>query len=176
MRNFSKKLAFVLAAAMVFTAFAPAAKAEAAEDMAINRASQTLYVNEGINHKGADTLAEGLYGNVCEYDFYVANKPADWKTAYTFAWSSSDEKVMTVGNAGLATAVAPGKADVVCVVTEKATGKATTLKAAVTVKANAETITITNADDYDMQPVKAGAEVALEYEMVAEDGGKATDL
>ena len=176
MRNFSKKLAFVLAAAMVFTAFAPAAKAEAAEDMAINRKSQTLYVNEGLNHKGAETLPEGLYGNVCEYDFYVANKPADWKTAYTFDWSSSDEDVMTVGKAGLATAVAPGKADVVCVVTEKATGKATTLKAAVTVKANAEELTITNAADYDMQSVVAGGEVALQYKMVAEDNGKATDL
>ncbi len=176
MRNFSKKLAFVLAAAMVFTAFAPAAKAEAAEDMAINRASQTLYVNEGLNHKGAETLPEGLYGNVCEYDFYVANKPADWKTAYTFAWSSSDEDVMTVGKAGLATAVAPGKADVVCVVTEKATGKATKLTAAVTVKANAEEVTITNADDYDMQSVMAGDVITLEYEMAAENGVKATDL
>lgn len=176
MRNFSKKLAFVLAAAMVFTAFAPAAKAEAAEDMAINKKSQTLYVNEGLNHKGAETLPEGLYGNVSEYDFYVANKPADWKTAYTFAWSSSDEDVMTVGKAGLATAVAPGKADVVCVVTEKATGKATTLKAAVTVKANAEELTITNAADYDMQSVVAGGKVALQYKMVAENNGKATDL
>ena len=75
MRNFSKKLAFVLAAAMVFTAFAPAAKADAAEkEMAMNRASQTLYVNEGVNDKGAETLPEGLYGNVQEYDFYVKNK------------------------------------------------------------------------------------------------------
>ena len=177
MRNFSKKLAFVLAAAMVFTAFAPAAKAKAAEDMAINRASQTLYVNEGLNHKGAETLPEGLYGNVSEYDFYVANKPADWKTAYTFDWSSSNEKVMTVGKAGLATAVAPGKADVVCAVTEKATGKTTTLTATVTVKANAAAITITNADDYDLQNVMAGDEIALEYEMFDDNGGDtATDL
>lgn len=176
MRNFSKKLAFVLAAAMVFTAFAPAAKAKAAEDMAINRKSQTLYVNEGLNHKGAPTLPEGLYGNVSEYDFYVANKPANWETAYTFEWSSSDPDVMTVGKAGLATAVAPGKADVVCVVTEKATSKVTTLKATVTVKANAETITITNAEDFEGQTVKANDKITLTYKMEAEDGGKATDL
>jgi len=176
MRNFSKKLAFVLAAAMVFTAFAPAAKAEAAEDMAINRKSQTLYVNEGINNFDSEDLADGLTGNKQEYDFYVANKPDDWKTAYTFAWSSSDEKVMTVGKAGLATAVAPGKADVVCVVTEKATGKATKLTATVTVKANADDVTITNVKDFDGKTVMAGDEVALKAEMTSDVADKATDL
>ncbi len=177
MRNFSKKLAFVLAAAMVFTAFAPAAKAKAAEEMAMNRATQTLYVNEGLNHKGAETLPEGLYGNVCEYDFYVANKPADYAKTLKFVWASSDEKVATVDQKGLTKAVGVGTATITCTITDKAaTSDPIKVSAKVTVKANAEAITITNAEDYDMQSVMAGDEIALEYAMVAEKNGKATDL
>ncbi len=172
MRSFSKKLAFVLAAAMVVTAFAPAAKAEAAKEMAINKQGKILYVTDG---KGINDAAQvgGGKGNVSSYDFAVSNKPADWKTAYTFAWSSSDEDVITVKNGGLTTAVGAGKADVVCVVTEKATGKATTLKNTVTVKANAAEVVITNADDYANTAVEVGDVVDLNRAMYDANGTKA---
>ncbi|MBQ8548529.1 MAG: hypothetical protein IJ427_08520, partial [Lachnospiraceae bacterium] len=172
MRSFSKKLAFVLAAAMVVTAFAPAAKAEAAKEMAINKQGKILYVTDG---KGINDAAQvgGGKGNVSSYDFAVSNKPADWKTAYTFKWESSDEDVITVKNGGLTTAVGVGKADVVCVVTEKATGKATTLKNTVTVKANAADVVITNADDYANTAVEVGDVVDLNRAMYDANGTKA---
>ena len=173
MRSFSKKLAFVLAAAMVVTAFAPAAKAEAAKEMAINKSSQILYVNEGINHKGGEVAAPGK-GNVSVYDFSVKNKPADWKTAYSFAWSSSDEDVVSVAKGGVATAVGVGKATVYCKVTEKATKEVTTLKTKVTVKANAYEVEITNADKWDGATVEVNGVVDLNRAMYDEDGNKTT--
>ena len=74
MRNFSKKLAFVLAAAMVVTAFAPAAQAKAADEMAINggKSAKVLYVNEGLNHKGAETCPEGLQCFLHDQDGHTA--------------------------------------------------------------------------------------------------------
>ena len=173
MRSFSKKLAFVLAAAMVVTAFAPAAKAEAAKEMAINKSSQILYVNEGINHKGADGVAAGK-GNVSVYDFSVKNKPADWKTAYTFKWSSDNEDVVSVAKGGVATAVGVGKANVYCKVIEKATNEVTTLKTKVTVKANAYKVEISNADKFDGAVVEAGDVVDLNRTMYDEDDNKTT--
>ena len=172
MRSFSKKLAFVLAAAMVVTAFAPAAQAKAAKEMAINAQGKILYVTDGTGINDAAQVGGGK-GNVSSYDFAVSNKPADWKTAYTFAWSSSDEDVITVKNGGLTTAVGVGKADVVCVVTEKATGKATTLKNTVTVKANAADVVITNADDYANTAVEVGDVVDLNRAMYDANGTKA---
>ncbi len=173
MRSFSKKLAFVLAAAMVVTAFAPAASAKAADEMAINKSEQILYVNEGINHKGGEVAAPGK-GNVSVYDFNLKNKPADWKTAYSFAWSSSDENVVTVAKGGVATAVAVGKATVYCKVTEKATNEVTTLKTKVTVKANAYDVEISNADAWDGATVEVNDVVDLNRTMYDEDGNPTT--
>ena len=69
MRSFSKKLAFVLAAAMVLTGFAPAASAKAAEDFSLNRTEYILYTStESVNHHGSESLADGLYGNVEKFD------------------------------------------------------------------------------------------------------------
>ena len=146
MRSFSKKLAFVLAAAMVVTSFAPAAKAEAAKEMAINKSSQILYVNEGINHKGGEVAAAGK-GNVSVYDFSVKNKPADWKDTLSFKWTTSDDEIVTVKAGGVATAVGVGKATITCKVTDKATKETVaTLKTKVTVKvpAGVQTAYITN--------------------------------
>ena len=176
MRNFSKKLAFVLAAAMVFTAFAPAAKADAAEkEMAMNRATQTLYVNEGVNDKGAETLADGLYGNVQEYDFYVKNKPADYAKEYNFLWESDNEKVATVDQKGLTKAVAVGTATITCTITDKATDdEVAVAEAKVTVKANAADVVITNAEDYDTLPVPEDGVVDLNRAMYDENGTMTT--
>ncbi|MBQ9767294.1 MAG: hypothetical protein IJW37_04265 [Lachnospiraceae bacterium] len=172
MRSFSKKLAVVLAAAMVVTAV-PAAEAKAADEMAINKSSQILYVNEGINHKGAEGVPAGK-GNVSVYDFYVKNKPENWKTDYKFAWSSSNEDVVSVKAGGVATAVGAGTANVICKVTDKATGDVETLKTTVTVKANAYDVEIINADDYDGTVVEAGDVVDLNRAMYDENGTKTT--
>ena len=174
MRSFSKKLAFVLAAAMVVTSFAPAAKAEAAKEMAINKSSQILYVNEGINHKGADGVAAGK-GNVSVYDFSVKNKPADWKDTLSFKWTTSDDEVVAVKAGGVATAVGVGKATITCKVTDKATKETVaTLKTKVTVKANAADVEITNADDVAGLAYEVGATVDLNRAMYDEDGNKTT--
>ncbi|MDD5900054.1 MAG: hypothetical protein PUC73_04040 [Lachnospiraceae bacterium] len=173
MRSFSKKLAFVLAAAMVVTGFAPAAQAKAADEMAINKSSQILYLNEGINHKGAEGVPAGK-GNVSVYDFSVKNKPSDWKTAYSFAWSSSNEDVVTVKAGGVATAVGVGKATVYCKVTEKATKKVTTLKTAVEVKENAAKVAIKNAADWDGTTVEVNGVVDLDRIMYNAAGKSTT--
>lgn len=171
MRSFSKKLAFVLAAAMVVTAFAPAASAKAADEMAINKQGKILYVTDG---KGINDAAQvgGGKGNVSSYDFAVSNKPANWKSDYTFAWSSSDKTVIDVKNGGLTTAVGVGEADVVCVVTEKATGKSTTLKNTVTVKANAADVEIKNAEDWADLAYEVGDSINLDRVMYDAEGNK----
>ena len=156
---------------MVVTMVPPAAEAKAADEMAINKSSQILYVNEGINHKGAEGVPAGK-GNVSVYDFYVKNKPEDWKTAYKFTWSSSNDDVVSVKAGGVATAVGVGTANVICKVTDKATGDVETLKTKVTVKANAYDVEITNADDYDGTVVEAGDVVDLNRAMYDEDGNK----
>lgn len=173
MRSFSKKLAFVLAAAMVVTAFAPAAKAEAASEMAINKQDKILYVTDG---KGINDAAQvgGGKGNVSVYDFSVKNKPADWKTAYSFAWSSSDEDVVTVGKGGVTTAVGVGEATVYCKVTNKATKEVTTLKTDVTVKANAAKVEIINADDWADLAYEVGDTIDLNRAMYDAAGVKTT--
>ena len=181
MRRFSKKLAFALAAAMVLVTAAPAAQAKAADDFTLNRASATLYVNKGVNDAGK---VEGLAGNVQKYDFNLKNKPADWATAYTYAWSTSNDKVATVTKGGVTTAVGMGKATISCVITDKATGDvAATLKATVTVKANAADVEITNADKYNDTVVEVGSVVDLNRTLVDANGNKnatrgkvATDL
>lgn len=172
MRSFSKKLAFALAAAMVLTTAAPAAQAKAADEMTLNKSSQILYLNEGLNHKGAVTLPEGLNGNVSTYDFSVKNKPENWKSDYKFTWASSDEKVVTVKAGGLTTATGVGSATVSCVVTEKATGDiAATAKATVTVKANAAAVALVSTD-VDGTVVEAGQTVDLDRVMFDENGNE----
>jgi len=174
MRSFSKKLAFVLAAAMVVTSFAPAASAKAAGEMAINKSSQILYVNEGINHKGGEVAAPGK-GNVSVYDFSVKNKPADWKDTLSFKWTSSDEDVVSVAKGGVATAVSVGKATITCKVTDKATKETVaTLKTKVTVKANAYDVEISNADDVAGLAYEVGSTIDLDRTMYDEDGNDTT--
>jgi class 3 adenylate cyclase len=172
MRSFSKKLAFVLAAAMVVTAFAPAASAKAADEMAINAQGKILYVTDGTGINDAAQVGGGK-GNVAEYDFAVSNKPANWKTDYTFTWSSSNDKVITVANGGLTKAVAVGTADVVCVVTEKATGDSTVLKNTVTVKANAAEVALKD-DSKDGATVVVGDVVDLDRVMTDAKGNETT--
>ena len=174
MRSFSKKLAFVLAAAMVLTGFAPAAQAKAADDFSLNRTSYILYTStESVNHHGSETLADGLYGNVEKFDFNLKNKPADWKDAYSYKWASSKEDVATVASGGIVTAKSVGKTVISCTITEKATGNvAVTLKADVQVKANAADLEIEAADgeEYDGAEVAPGTKIDFNRTMADQDG------
>lgn len=170
MRSFSKKLAFVLAAAMVVTVVTPAAQAKAADDFTLNRTEQTLYVNKGVNDKGV--VGGGLYGNVQMYDFNLKNKPSDWKD-YGYKWTSSNTKVATVVSGGITTAVGVGTATISCVITDKATGEiANTLKAKVTVKANAKDVILVDKEKRDGTIVEVGDVVDLDRTLVDENGNK----
>ena len=159
MRSFYKKLACVVAsAAMVVTMF-PAAKAQAAEEFALNRTSAILYVNEGADY------------NAQVYDFNFAKKPANYLKDYTFAWATDKAEVATVKAGGIVTAVGVGKAKISCVVTDKATKEvAATVTADVTVKANAKTVFITNADEFDGLVFEAGETIDLNRSMTDENG------
>lgn len=171
MRSFSKKLAFVLAAAMVVTVVTPAAQAKAADDFTLNRTEATLYVNKGVNDHGK---VEGGYGNVQMYDFNLKNKPSNWKD-YGYTWTSSNEKVAKVVTGGITTAVGVGTATISCVITDKATGEiATTLKAKVTVRANAKEVIAYGANDvnYEGTIVEVGDVVDLNRTLVDENGNK----
>lgn len=159
MRSFSKKLACALAsAAMVVTMF-PAAKAQAADEFALNRTSQILYTNEGASY------------NKQVYDFNFKKAPADYLKSYTYAWATDKAEVATVAKGGVVTAVGVGKAKISCVVTSKATNEVVaTVTADVQVKANAKTVTITNADEYDGLVFEAGDVVDLNRSMTDYNG------
>ncbi|MBO5175911.1 MAG: Ig-like domain-containing protein [Lachnospiraceae bacterium] len=98
MKSFFKKLAFVMALAMVVSLVAPAGSAFAAEAGIAKQGEKTV-VTEAELEKAGDTV-----------DFCFLGAPSDWKS--TFKWTSSNESVATVNNAGLVTAVAAGTATI----------------------------------------------------------------
>ena len=110
MKNFFKKLAVVLALALVVTAVAPAMASQAATTQKLNATSKTLYVGG-------------------TFDFNISNKVSGSK----YAWTSSDKAVATVGSKGLTTAVAAGTATISVKITFKS-GAKKTLSAKVTVQ------------------------------------------
>lgn len=164
MRSFVKKLACAVAgASMIFTMFAPAQSAKAADEtFALNRNEQILYVNKGASY------------NKQSYDFNFKTKPADFGTNYTCDWATSDEKIATVAKGGVVTAVGVGKATITCSVTNKETGKVTPVTADVTVKANAAKVEITNAAENDGKIVKADTVIDLDRAMYDAAGNKTT--
>ncbi len=97
MKSFFKKLAFVMALAMVVSMAAPAGSVFAATTgIAVQ---DTKDIRTEFEMKVEDTV-----------DFCFWGAPKDWKT--TFKWESSDESVATVDQTGYVTAVAPGTADI----------------------------------------------------------------
>ena len=96
MKSFFKKLAFVMALAMVVSAAAPAASASAAVTGVSIQGTKTI----------VDTYELAKVGATVDFSFQGA--PKDWKT--TFKWESSNEAVATVDKAGVVTAVAEGTA------------------------------------------------------------------
>ncbi len=124
MKNFFKKLAFVLALAMVVTAIAPAAKASAASSPTLKIEGKKLYL-------GGDVT--GNYGETYRFTFNNAK-------GYTAKWKSSNAKVATVdAKTGNIQAIAVGKATITATLTKKGS-KTVELKATVWVKQNAEKV------------------------------------
>jgi len=113
MKSFFKKLAFVMALAMVVSMAAPAAKVAVAADKAL----AVTYQNE--NHYSINEVNLANVGDKEDLKFLWA--PSNWKELGV-KWTSSNENVVTVDSNGVVTAVAAGTADVsVAVGTETAT-------------------------------------------------------
>ncbi len=125
MKNFFKKLAFVLALALVVTAIAPAGKASAATKApSLKKSSKVLYI-------GGDKT-----GNIEDTYRFTFNNAA----GYTATWKSSKKAVATVdAKSGKIQAVGVGASNITATLTNKA-GKAVELVAKVWVKQNAEKI------------------------------------
>ena len=98
MKSFFKKLAFVMALAMVVSMVAPAGSALAAETGVSLQGTKTIVETWELDKVGATV------------DFSFQGAPKDWKT--TFAWTSSNTAVATVDKAGVVTAVAAGTATI----------------------------------------------------------------
>jgi hypothetical protein len=97
MKSFFKKLAFVMALAMVVSLVAPAGSAFAAESgIALQGTKEVVTTYE---------VTEGY-----TKDFCFLGAPKDWKS--TYKWTSSDEKVATVDKAGVVTAESVGTATI----------------------------------------------------------------
>jgi Bacterial Ig-like domain (group 2). len=147
-KNFFKKLAFVLAFALVITSIAPVGTKASAATKAPT-----------LNTTGKVILLNGD----ATYDFNIKNKPAK----VTAKWSSSNKSIATVNASGLVTAKKIGKVIISAKVGTK------TLKATVVVKENAETVTITNVPT---AAVKIGEKVDLNRKYTTVTGGKTTDI
>lgn len=161
-KAFIQKLSIAMASALVITAAAPAT-ADAAAAMKMNRSSKILYLNEDNMTNTADT-----------YDFSISNKPSNYKTKYSFSWYAENDKIVDVAKGGVVTAKKVGQTTVKCDIIKKSTGKVyKTVKATVTVKANAETVTINNAPENG--EIAVGTTFDFNRTMKAANGGKATD-
>ncbi len=114
MKSFFKKLAFVMALAMVVTTAAPAAQASAAGEM-------------GIALQGADSKSEVI----ASYEMKVGDEPVDFKyygapkdyLKQNPTWSSSAEAVATVDKYGVVTPVAAGTATITIALSNGMTGE-----------------------------------------------------
>lgn len=136
---------------------------EATSKMKMNKSSITLYLNEDNSTNTSDT-----------YDFSIKNKPASYKTKYTFKWYTENTDIITVAKGGVVTAKKVGTATVKCDITKKSNKKLyTTATAKVTVKANAETVTITNCPENNEMAINS--EFDFNRTMKAANGGAATD-
>lgn len=161
-KAFIQKLSIAMASALVITAAMPAT-ADAAAAMKMNRATKTLYLNEDNMTNTADT-----------YDFSIKNKGTNYKTKYTFNWYAENDSIVSVAKGGVVTAKKVGKTTVKCDVIKKSSGKVyKTVSAVVTVKANADKVTIKNAPENNEMAI--GTIFDFNRTMKAENGGSATD-
>jgi hypothetical protein len=105
MKSFFKKLAVVMALAMVVTAAAPAGKAALAAG---------LYV-AFQNEKTAITELELEIG--AKEDLCFKNAPTNWKES--FSWTSADPSIATVDTAGIVTGLKDGVTVITCQVLDE---------------------------------------------------------
>lgn len=160
-KNFIKKLAFVMASALVVSGTAPAAQAGAAlKDVKLNKTSKNLYLN-------ADNQTST--SNKFNFDYKNLGKKAD----YTVKWSVEDSSVVKLAKGGVVTAKKVGTTSVYCKITKKSTGKSVTLEATVNVKANAASVAITNVPENNTMLV--GVANDFNRTMKSVEGKKATD-
>lgn len=154
-KNIFKKLAFVLAFAMVASTITPAASAFAASKPGFADAhSKTFLLKE-----------EGR----TMYNFNIENKVK----GATYKWTSSDTKVATVNSKnGVVYAKAIGTAKITCVITLKSKTIAT-LVAPVTVKENIETLTIEKVTE---ESIAVGASYNFNIDYTTKTGHKTTDI
>jgi len=111
MKSFFKKLAFVMALAMVVTLAAPAAQASAADALGI--------VLQNDNTWTVKETGEVAVGATVDYRYKGA--PANYKELDP-TWASSNEKVATVDKNGLVTGVADGVATISITLSNGQTG------------------------------------------------------
>jgi hypothetical protein len=158
MKSFFKKLAFVMALAMVVSMVAPAGSALAAEAGVSLQGTKTIVETYELDKVGATV------------DFSFQGAPKDWKT--TFKWTSSNEAVATVDKAGVVTAVAAGTATITITAGADAsyaeTVKVTVKEAAKAMEVaqvNTNTVTLTFAK----APKEADLAAGLAFNMVIAD-------
>lgn len=147
MKSFFKKLAFVMALAMVVTLAAPAAQAALAASV-ITYAYQEGGEVAALNLKAGDTQ-----------DLKFIGAPKDWKTV-GFKWESTNPAVATVDKTGLVTAVADGTATITCTI-----GDSTTKGVAVTVGATATKVVLGTSknDTFSAYTLELGKTVDLGF-------------
>lgn len=99
MRSFTKKLAFVMALAMVVTLATPAIAQ-------VSAATTVLYADQ--NAKSEAEAVTSITLTVGENkDMKFLGAPANWRDLFN-GWTSSDTKIATVDKSGIVTAVAAG--------------------------------------------------------------------
>ncbi len=157
MKSIFKKIAFVLALAMVITMLPAKAVSAAASNEPGMYKSLLLYLDSG-NGKGSDitgTFASERYASVWGWRENGYNKP-------TFV--SADPDIATVNGSGKVTAVKVGKTSVIATFTGD--GMATVEKTCVvTVKQNATRAGLSTASTKKV--TEEGIEVGEEYQLVA---------
>ena len=153
MKSIFKKIAFVLALAMVVTAF-PVKTAAAATTPSV-KDKRVLYIGSDANEQYTDC------GWITVYN----------KTGYTMTFESSDPEVVTVSKRGWLTAVNAGTATVT-VTFSKEGAKAITGDCTVTVKKNAEVVTLDEESAKAISEMTVGDEVELKAVLTDADGSE----
>ena len=162
-KEFIKKLSFAMASAMVVATATPAANVEAAASMKMNKSSKILYLND-----------DNMTGTSNVVDLSIKNKPSNYKTKYSFSWYAEDTSIVSVAKGGVVTAKKVGQTTVKCDIVKKSTKKlVSTAKCVVTVKANADTVVISNAPENNKMAV--GSTFDFNRTMKDANGKKATD-
>lgn len=154
-------------------------KSLAATNFTFSDSSKTLYLKKSDSY--IEPYEYDMTGNASDsYTLKINDKPAAYASKYTYTWSVDDKDIVSIEMAGstktsaIVTAKKVGSTTIKCVIKEKtAVQPYKTLTATVTVKANAESVIISNAPYNNLMFV--GAEYDFNQTMIAARGGDATD-